>query len=541
MAIPQQIRFSEMKQTRQEWDAKREIFSEYLAVQNGIFNKDLAFNKNKWRDLYAKKNINGNPQRYLRNLSTCLTATLCPPDSKWASLVADDQTRDEQIWLKDATEKVLSTINAANGSEYFTHMFFESPVFGEGVIAVNPSKTKDIDFVAYTAGTVWLDENDEGDYDTIYIATAMNARQLAKRFGYDNLPDKIKNACDKVFTECYTIVQAVEPNEKYLPEVKNEFNTPYISTIFLDGFSDNECILEQKGMKRFRFAIFPWYKSFNSVYNAGIGGDVIGDVMDLQARERDLSMASRIKVKPPLVVDKDLKNAGLSLTGDKLNWVKDPTNAVRPALAFNLDTTDAKDNIARIEQRIYNLTYNHLFNAITNRNKTMSATEVNQVSKEEMINLVGIVQRAVSALGHVVELVFQILYEKGKLPPNMPESLRGKIVNVKFHSLLAQSQSLSDLVLVERWIQAVAVLSNVNPIAKRKIDILEVADEFARRLDINGRMVVPTEEILRQQLEEMEAMRQQSAAAQQAQGLVEMSEAAKNFASAETIAQQAMI
>jgi hypothetical protein len=274
------------------------------------------------------------------------------------------------------------------------------------------------------------------------------------------------------------------------------------------------------------------------VYNAGIGGDVIGDVMDLQARERDLSMASRIKVRPPLLVDKDLKQAGLSLTGDKLNWTKDPQNAVRPALAFNLDTNDAKENISRIEQRIYTLTYNHLFNAITNRNKTMSAAEVNEVSKEEMINLVGIIQRAVSALGHVVELTFQILYEKGKLPQNMPESLRGKVVGVKFHSLLAQSQSLSDLVLVERWIQSVAMLGNVNQIARRKIDVLEVADEFARRLDINGRMVVPTAEIIRQQIEEANAAREQAAAAQQAQGLVEMSEAAKNFASAETIAEK---
>ena len=147
-------------------------------------------------------------------------------------------------------------------------------------------------------------------------------------------------------------------------------------------------------------------------------------------------------------------------------------------------------------------------------------------------------QNATLALGAVCERAFKLLMEENELPDGMPESLRGKIMNTTFHSLLAQSQSLSDLKLVERWLQAMSIMAQMNPNAIRKVDVFKVADEYARRLDIDMSLVVPTDVVEQEMAAEAEAQAQAQQQAMQAEALKAMGSATKDFAQAGTIAQQ---
>jgi regulator of protease activity HflC (stomatin/prohibitin superfamily) len=111
-------------------------------------------------------------------------------------------------------------------------------------------------------------------------------------------------------------------------------------------------------------------------------------------------------------------------------------------------------------------------------------------------------------------------------------------MSTTFHSLLAQSQSLSDLKLVERWLQAMSIMAQMNPNAIRKVDVFKIADEYARRLDIDTSLVVPTDVIEEQMAAEAEAQQQAQQAQMQAEALKAMGSATKDFAEAGTIAQQ---
>ena len=70
------------------------------------------------------------------------------------------------------------------------------------------------------------------------------------------------------------------------------------------------------------------------------------------------------------------------------------------------------------------------------------------------------------------------------------------------------------------------------------IDIFKVADEYARRLDIDMSLVVPTEVIEQQMQAEAEAQQQAAQAQMQADALKAMGSATKDFAQAGTLAQQ---
>lgn len=531
-------RYEELKNARADFEPDWKQLNKFLAPSTGMLYTDPANDKDKRRYTYPKDNLNGLPQRYMRNLSTALVATLCPPDSRWFGYSVPNMTDEEQSWLHKASDRVMAVFQARGISSYLEALFYEGAIYGLSCMSMEKSNKHKLDFGNFTIGEFYLDDDFEGNENTLYHRFAMNTRQLKEWFGYENLPQRLREELDsgKKFTT-WNVIQAIEPNPDYLPEFKNEFNKAYVSYIWLEGLNADDCVLEEKGMRDFPFIVFHWYRKINTPYTMGLGHDVLPDVKELQALERDTKRARAKKINPPLRADPSLKNSGVKVGSDDINWTNNK-EGVTPLYNVNFDTQEGQAAIQDKEQKLYQLTYNYLFSQIINRNKTMSATEVNKVSQEELILLGGIVQNATMALGAVCERAFKLLYEQGELPENMPESLRGKIMNTTFHSLLAQSQSLSDLKLVERWLQAMSIMAQMNPNAIRKVDVFRIADEYARRLDIDTGLVVPTEEVEKQIQSEINAQREAQQQQMKADALKAMGSATKDFAEAGTIAQQ---
>lgn len=533
-----QNRYAELKDARDDFVSDWKSLSKYLAPSTGMLYTDPSSDKDKRKYTYPKENLNGLPQRYMRNLATALVATLCPPDSRWFGFTVPDETDEEQSWLHKASDAVMSVFQARGISSYLESLFYEGAVYGVSCMSMEKSNKYKLDFGSFTIGEFYLDDDFEGNENTLYHRFAMNTRQLKEWFGYDKLPQRMKEELDhgrKVST--WNVIQAIEPNPDYLPEFKNEFNKAYVSYIWVEGINGDEAVLEERGLRDFPFIIFHWYRKINTVYTMGLGHDILADVKELQALEKDTKRARAKKINPPLRADPSLKNSGVKVGSDDINWTNNE-KGVTALYNVNFDTQEGQNAIAEKEQKLYQLTYNYLFSQIINRNKTMSATEVNKVSQEELILLGGIVQNATLALGAVCERAFKLLLEEGELPKDMPESLRGKIMSTTFHSLLAQSQSLSDLKLVERWLQAMGIMAQMNPNAIRKVDVFKVADEYARRLDIDMSLVVPTEVVEDQMAAEAEAAQQAQQTQLQADALKAMGSATKDFAEAGTIAQQ---
>lgn len=532
-----QNRYAELKQAREDFVPEWKQLSKFLAPSTGMLYTDPATDKDKRKYTYPKDNLNGLPQRYMRNLATALVATLCPPDSRWFGFTVPDETDEEQSWLHKASDRVMGVFQARGISSYLESLFYEGAVYGVSCMSMEKSNKYKLDFGSFTIGEFFLDDDFEGNENTLYHRFAMSTRQLKEWFGYDKLPQRLKDELDngKKFST-WNVIQAIEPNPDYLPEFKNEYNKAYVSYIWIEGLNGDDAVLEERGMRDFPFIVFHWYRKLNTVYTMGLGHDILPDVKELQALEKDTKRARAKKINPPLRADPSLKNAGVRVGSDDINWTNNK-EGVTPLYNVNFDTQEGQNAIAEKEQKLYQLTYNYLFSQIINRNKTMSATEVNKVSQEELILLGGIVQNATLALGAVCERAFKLLLEEGELPEDMPESLRGKIMSTTFHSLLAQSQSLSDLKLVERWLQAMGIMAQMNPNAIRKVNVFKVADEYARRLDIDMSLVVPTEEVEEQIAAEAEAQAQAQKAQMQADSLKAMGAATKDFAEAGTIAQ----
>lgn len=530
-------RLEKLKEKRTKYEKDWKEIREYLAPDCGCFS-DPASEKDQKKDPFYKLNINTMPAFYMKNLAAAMISNLTPSRLRWFKLTVEDETREESIWLEEASRRLYAIFNGASLYEHLYNSFYESSLFGSNVLGMQYDTSMVLDFVPSTIGEFYLAEGSNGIVDTCYRRFAMTAIQIYDTWG-DSTPEKIKRELDRDNTETlYNIIHAIEPNPRYLPRWKNVTNKPYISVYYVEDVKDAD-FLEYKGMSFFPYLVARWDKAGNPTYGNGVGRVILGDVKSLQAYERDLARASKKKITPPLKGSLEMKNAMKDVSAESIVYTNDPAG-LTPLYNVNYETREALENINRIMQRIYSLTYNDLFYTLINRDKTMSATEAGAVQQEKLTMLGSVVERLQTEfLKPLVQGAFVISLENGEFP-DMPETLVGKELNIRYQSLLSIAQELGDLTNVERFLQFIASAGSINPDAFRKPDMLKIVDFYADRLSIDLNLVKTSGQVTKE-VQQEQALQQQAIEQQQQMDAMQAgARAAKDYAQAGTIAGNAM-
>ena len=509
-------RLDALKETRSLLEPEWKEIRSYLAPDTGCFDDPTSTSAMK-KDAFYKQNVNTLPSFYFYQLAVALVMNLTPSRLHWFRLRVPDQTWEEQAFLKQAEDKMLRVFSKAGVYDHLMNMFYEAPLYGCAAMGINEDLELGVDLVPSTIGEFWLAEDYRGVPNCIYRRFAMSAFNLQAQFGYDKCPDAVKKALDgEKFDTEFTVIHAVEQNPRYNP--KNPFNKEYISVYFCEEAKEEDGFLEYKTTKRFPFVTCRWDRYGKNPYGFGIGRRVLGDVKSLQAYEKDLAKASKKKISPPLKGSVDLKKVVIDTSAESVTYTNDP-NGLTPLFNVNYETREALENIQRINDRIYRMTYNDLFLAILNKDKTMSATEAAAIVKEKEA-LGAVVERFQrETLKPLIENTFLILLEQGALG-EVPPSMRGKDMSIEYQSVLSSTQEIGDLQNIDRWLQFVSQVATINPEVARKPDVLAIADYYADRLNIDFNLIKDNEAVQQQQQEEAEAqaqLEQQQLAMQQAQ------------------------
>ena len=509
-------RLDALKETRSLLEPEWKEIRSYLAPDTGCFDDPTSTSAMK-KDAFYKQNVNTLPSFYFYQLAVALVMNLTPSRLHWFRLRVPEQTWEEQAFLKQAEDKMLRVFSKAGVYDHLMNMFYEAPLYGCAAMGINEDLELGVDLVPSTIGEFWLAEDYRGVPNCIYRRFAMSAFNLQAQFGYDKCPDAVKKALDgEKFDTEFTVIHAVEQNPRYNP--KNPFNKEYISVYFCEEAKEEDGFLEYKTTKRFPFVTCRWDRYGKNPYGFGIGRRVLGDVKSLQAYEKDLAKASKKKISPPLKGSVDLKKVVIDTSAEAVTYTNDP-NGLTPLFNVNYETREALENIQRINDRIYRMTYNDLFLAILNKDKTMSATEAAAIVKEKEA-LGAVVERFQrETLKPLIENTFLILLEQGALG-EVPPSMRGKDMSIEYQSVLSSTQEIGDLQNIDRWLQFVSQVATINPEVARKPDVLAIADYYADRLNIDFNLIKDNEEVQQQQQEEAEAqaqLEQQQLAMQQAQ------------------------
>lgn len=226
---------------------------------------------------------------------------------------------------------------------------------------------------------------------------------------------------------------------------------------------------------------------------------------------------SYVSHTPNTFVPIDSKSAGLK---QKL----EPIFQVSPAI--NALIQDVGD----LRQMVDKLYYADFLLYLTRNPKTRTATETNAILEEQQ-RIIGPNLQSLNTSYNVpiVEWVMDYVLFEDPYLQEVPEELEGQSLRPDFVSVFAQAQKAADLPSINRYVEAMMNVAQMDPSVLDKVNLDEYADLMEDRLYLPSGLNNPQSKV--------EAMREQAAQQQQRQQMMEqtapaMAKAAKDASAA---------
>jgi len=549
-------RAASLKEQRQPLENELKTIRDHLLPDAGMFESDISMTSenNEYQDLQRRKVINSIGTEDLLKLSSAILTTIIPKGQRWFSLRlndGEDETKEDMEFLRDSENKLFQMFRSSNLYSEAEKLLTEMACFGPAPMSREYNKTDGFVFKQLTVGSYWLDRDENGKVNTLMRAMKLNLAQLISLFGEDALTEGEKLSIEKSRKSLYstklTVYHLVEPNQKYLPFANKKINNkPFVSVYFraaMDKKNQDKIILRLKTFDKFPYLCPTWEVRGTNVYGSGLGRRALGNVQSLQSVEKDILNASKQDAAPLLIANPDVKKELTQYLKEGFTSETVIYSDIKEPVKRAINASNNINNIAQVREAyikdIGGMFKKDLFFGISETNRTMTATEASY-RKQEQLGLIGgtvdIIQD--SLLRELVEWGFESLMEAGELG-EIPDSMDGKDIDVKYTSLLSQAQELTDLSLMERFVQQLLGLAGAFPDAAMKVDIMEYVDVYAKKLGVKPHIVRSDSEI--NKIKEAQAeIAKEAQQAQQADTMLKSSQSMKNLAETPTTGQTAL-
>ena len=186
-------RYTTLKGFRGPWETLWKEIAEKMAPRRvpgmmGSVNSPSTEDESRLFDITAG-------QSALTLANGCL-AWMSPMDTPWFAFTPDPLMEDEAAnrWLSRATMIAREALGRSNFYTEIHEFYLDRSTFGTGCLYIEPGKKKRINAQCWPIGTYVIDEDDEGDVDTVIREMKMTPRTAAQKFGADNLSPTLQKA-----------------------------------------------------------------------------------------------------------------------------------------------------------------------------------------------------------------------------------------------------------------------------------------------------------------------------------------------------------
>lgn len=535
-----------LQEDRKEAFAVAEELRDYLMPSRGVFDIE----KSDRPSIGEKRHdfvLDGTAERAIRILIAGMQGGLTSPARPWFRLELEERYAklldhpSVKQWLH-FTEQAMYRIYAKSNFYNIIHnVYAEESVFGQAVCLQEEDDDTLVRFRLFTAGEYALAENDKSIVDTVYRIVWMTAKQMEDKFGYEKLPQDVKNQLRDTSRpkgnrfQWFKVLHCIRPRKNYNPRKTDSKNMP-IESVYID--ESTEEFIHRTGYNETSIAVPRWDASGPGPYGRGPGHTVLGDVKGLQAIQKSRLKALHKVTDPPMKTSGGLKGSLRNLPGS-VTHTQDPTaaEALTPLYQIRPDIPAINEAIVDLRLQIREGFYNDLFLMLVEPRPNMTATEVVERHEEKLLMLGPVIERQFTELlNPIIDRTYAIMTRSGVIPPP-PEELIDAMeatqkdidIKVKYVSLLAQAQKLVTTQAINSFTGFGIALSERKPEVLDKINFDEAIDEFGDAVGIPPTVIVPDgivtnirEERLRQQ-QAQEQAQQISQAAQVGKTLSETS------------------
>lgn len=500
-------------QKQAELEADRSTFEEHWAeVAKVVFPRaDSFFNdKRKQGEKLTRDKYDDTATLALDHGAAAIEGVVSPRGQLWHGIGLPEEIekdQEAQEWADSLTRFLFKKRYSAisNFASQLHECYLSLLAFGNCVMAVEDMLDGNVRYKASHIKEHFFTENIFGRVDNDYRKYELTARQAAEKFR-DKTPEKIKDILDKSPNQKFDFLHVIRPDDE------NETDNPFISYhVFVEG---NE-LIDIGSFKSFPYIISRWTTNPNEVYGRSPAMSVLSEIKMLnQMRKTDIK-ARHMAVDPPILAADQHTVRKFSMRPGALNYGTLDMNGnplVRPYQS-GASIQASNDGTDQSRQFINRAFFLNLFQILVDAPQ-MTATEVLQRAQEKGQLLTPTAGRQMSELLEPIIMreidIYESygIFEDGK-PLALPESVKAMQgeFNIKYTNPLSRMQLSDEALGVERTVQSLLPLAQLDPSILDRIDWKEYADILREANGAPARIFKSDEEM--QAIAEAKAQQQQ--------------------------------
>ena len=474
-----------------------------------------------------------------------------------------NRVTENREWLDKFTRRTLITLSNSNFYHAAGGFYYDFGTFNTGAHYIDELKTG-LHFHNLTPGAYYALNNNIGVADVLVREFSLTVKALVDTYGkkdkkgkweWSNFSTGVRKMYEEgIYTQKIDVVHVMQPNPHFNPESPIVLlNKQWISLTYEVGTNtgqyyqegqefgsegpdprDKDKYLKISASKRKPFIVGRADADANFEYGQkGPTSDALGLIKSLNKKAIGKDIALDQMLTPTTQGPASLRKSYMTMAPKGFipldaqsmaqGGVK-PVFQVNPAIAaLNQDVSDLRDQVDKLYYADY-LLY------LTRNPKTRTATETNAVVQEQQL----IIGPNLQSLNYtynnpVVEFVMDYVLDEDPYLEDAPEGLQGEFLRTEFISVFAQAQKAADLPVVDRFVEMVERVGQLQPSIFDKLNLDKLADIYEDRLFLPAG--------LNRSQSKVDAMRQQAQAMAQRQQMMQeiapaMAGATKDLAAA---------
>lgn len=355
---------------------------------------------------------------------------ITPTGQRWFALKSAKKTKNSRYddWFAKATEIAHAELAASNFYTVIHQCFLDRCLTGTGCLYCDKLPDGTLNFKNVPTGTYAIAEGLDETVDTIARLFKLTAHQAVEQFGYDNLPQKIRDHYDndKIrYTEKSQYLHLVipRPGAAFGHDLVNPLQMKWAS-IYI-AWDANKTIIQQGGYNEFPFLVTRFLKFGESPYGYAPGMNVKEEIKATLKLERVMDVLGEVAAFPRILTlaeqvgEIDMRAGGRTVVKPQAAQLQLPREWGTQG-RYDI----GKDRIDNKEEKIRQAYFVPMLQVISSVDRQMTATEVNARQEEKVLAFTPSMTLFCSDCNTLINRIFSLLFRMGKFPTeDMPDEL----------------------------------------------------------------------------------------------------------------------
>lgn len=434
-------------------------------------------------------------------------AWMSPLEMPWFSFDPDQGDDEAKRFLSKATDVGRSKLAVSNFYTAVHEFYLDRGAFGTACLYVEPGKKNVLNAKVWPVGSFVLDEDDEGNVDTVMRCFKLTARQAVQKFGEKNVSGKVLEKVKKggaAAHEKLDYIHAIYPREDAERDKAkmDDVNMPIASVYFE---KDGCHICKQSGyeeMPVFVSRYLEWGSATGWLYGWSPGFAALPEARQVNFLQEMMDALAEKMAFPPVLAPDELEGEIDPNAMGVTYFSKDLIQA--NGLPKEWMTQGRYDiGLQRIQERqkaINEAFHVDLFQMFAQLTKQMTAREVGERSQEKLIQFSPTFARLTTELFNpLLERVFGILLRGGMLG-EVPQSMvvpinetQGfvPVPKVRYSSRIALTLSALPSIGYARTLERLAQTAQVAPAVLDNFDFDGLERDAALADGVSADRIIP--------------------------------------------------